>query len=291
MVVATGSTPVIPPIAGLDGIRSWTSRDATSARAVPRRLLVLGGGVVGVEMAQAWKRLGSEEVTIVGRRKRLLPREEPFAGELVRTALEGDGITVLTGAKMTQIWRRNGDGEVCARLEDGRPLEDDELLVAAGRRANTDDIGLDTVGLPSGEPSEVDDRLRVKGVAHQDRRVIVGATFVGPEVVAEMLHAATIAVVGTGPHRRPVARRAGLPHRQRDLAAAAGSPPRHLTASHGQPVLSARRGRMRRRRGGLHRLLVHVPRLRGDRRRGDVQWHQRMLSVACRTPTRSERRQ
>ncbi len=299
VVVATGSTPVIPPIPGLDEIRSWTSRDATSAQAVPRRLLVLGGGVVGVEMAQAWKRLGTQEVTIVELQERLLPREEPFAGELLRAALEGDGIIVLTGAKMTQVGRRNGDGAVYARLEDGRPLEGDELLVAAGRRPNTDDIGLDTVGLPPGEPLEVDDRLRVKGVAgqwlyavgdvngrallthqgkyqarlvgdllggkdrrdvaddraivrviftdpqiaavgpteqqarerglnvkavaveltsvaggsllgqgvtgrmqiliHQDRRVIVGATFVGPEVVAEMLHAATIAVVGNVP--------------------------------------------------------------------------------------------
>ncbi len=84
VVVATGSIPVIPPVPGLDEIRSWTSRDATSAQAVPRRLLVLGGGVVGVEMAQAWKRLGSEEVTIVEVQERLLPARSPSPASCLR---------------------------------------------------------------------------------------------------------------------------------------------------------------------------------------------------------------
>ena len=99
MVLATGSGPVIPPVDGLRDIRIWDSRDATSAKAVPERLLVLGCGVVGVEMAQAWKRLGAREVTIVAKHDRLVPDLEPFAGDELRAAFEQEGITVLLGAE------------------------------------------------------------------------------------------------------------------------------------------------------------------------------------------------
>jgi pyruvate/2-oxoglutarate dehydrogenase complex dihydrolipoamide dehydrogenase (E3) component len=165
VVVATGSRPVIPPIDGLRDIRVWNNRDATVAQAAPRRLLVLGGGAVGVEMAQAWRSLGATEVTIVEASDRLLPREEPVAGEALRAAFEACGITVVTGSKMVSARRARGDGgPVTARLEDGRELEADEVLVSVGRRPNTHDIGAETVGLGPGEPIEVDEHMRAESV-------------------------------------------------------------------------------------------------------------------------------
>jgi dihydrolipoamide dehydrogenase len=164
VVLATGSTPVIPPIEGLRDIRTWDSRDATSAKVVPERLLVLGGGVVGVEMAQAWKRLGAREVTIVANHERLVPHLEPFAGDELRAAFEQEGITVLLPTEAVRAARAADDAPVELTLRDGRTLTGDELLVAVGRRANTDDVGLDTVGLQPGEPVDVDDQLRATGV-------------------------------------------------------------------------------------------------------------------------------
>ena len=102
VVVATGSRPVRPPIPGLDSVRTWTSRDATSAHAVPRRLGVLGGGVVGCELAQAWRRLGSEVVLLV-RGSRLLPSAEPVASEKVAAALRRDGVDVRLGTGLDSV--------------------------------------------------------------------------------------------------------------------------------------------------------------------------------------------
>jgi dihydrolipoamide dehydrogenase len=164
VVLATGSAPAIPPVDGLRDIRIWDSRDATSAKAVPERLLVLGGGVVGVEMAQAWKRLGAREVTIVARSERLVRTLEPFAGDELRAAFEHEGITVLLGTEVTRAARGADDAPVELTLADGRTLVGDELLVAAGRCPNTDDLGVDAVGLQPGEPVEVDDQLRATGV-------------------------------------------------------------------------------------------------------------------------------
>ena len=152
------------PVDGLDAIRTWDSRDITSAKHVPRRLLVLGGGVVASEMAQAWKRLGAEEVTIIERSGRLLGREEPWAAEELRAALEAEGITVRTNAEAKAASREGDDGPVTLTLEDGNTLVGDELLVAVGRRPNTRDVGLETVGLEPGKNVEVDDRLRATGV-------------------------------------------------------------------------------------------------------------------------------
>ncbi|MBW3662761.1 MAG: NAD(P)/FAD-dependent oxidoreductase [Actinobacteria bacterium] len=164
VVVATGSRAATPPVEGLHDIRTWDNRDVTSAKQVPQRLLVMGGGVVGVEMAQAWKRLGAHEVTVIELFDRILAREEPFASELVRSALEAEGITVLTDVRTVRA-RRDGDsGPVTLTLADGSELVGDELLVATGRRANTEDIGLDTVGLEAGGDLETDDQLRVDGV-------------------------------------------------------------------------------------------------------------------------------
>lgn len=164
VVVATGSRAAVPPVDGLDDIAIWDNRDITAAKQVPDRLLILGGGVVGVEMAQAFKRLGAGEVTVIELFDQLLAREEPFAGHLVRDALEADGVRVMTSAKTTRAARDGADGPVTLTLEDGTQLVGDEILVATGRRANTDDIGLDAVGLESGGNLETDDRLRVTGV-------------------------------------------------------------------------------------------------------------------------------
>jgi dihydrolipoamide dehydrogenase len=164
VVIATGSAAAIPPIDGLREIRTWDSRDVTSAKDVPGRLLVLGGGVVGVEMAQAWRRLGAEEVTVLEALDRLVPNEEPFVGDELRRAFEAEGIAVVTGTKVVRAARDADDSPVTVTLEDGRALTGDELLVAVGRRPRTHDIGLETVGLEPGRYIEVDDQLRATGV-------------------------------------------------------------------------------------------------------------------------------
>ena len=319
VVLCTGTDPAVPPIEGLADARPWTNREATRADAAPRRLVVLGGGPVGCELATAWRALGTEEVTLVERGERVLSRVEPFASEAVQRALEDRGIAVRTGTSATRVVRAE-DGTVRVTLDGdggdrgggGGPtdLEADEILVALGRRPRTADLGLETVGLepggwvPAGDDGRVEsgppwlhaagdvtgavllthmgkyharacgDAIvarargeldgvpepwsrfaatglaravtqvvytippvaavglteaeardkgipvrtaeyeigsvagaslhadgydgRAKLVVDEDRRVIVGATFVGPDV-DEMLHAATIAVVGEVP--------------------------------------------------------------------------------------------
>jgi pyruvate/2-oxoglutarate dehydrogenase complex dihydrolipoamide dehydrogenase (E3) component len=160
VVVSTGSRAVLPDLPGLDEVRPWTSREATSARQVPGRLIVVGGGVVAVEMATAWRALGSE-VTVLVRGKGLLPRMEPFAGELVAEALTEAGADVRAGTSVTSVTRENGT--VVALTDTGDRLEADEILFATGRAPRTDDIGLDTVGLEPGTWLPVDDSLRVTG--------------------------------------------------------------------------------------------------------------------------------
>jgi dihydrolipoamide dehydrogenase len=161
VVLATGSQPAIPPIPGLREV-ALGSRDITTLKHPPGRLVVLGGGVVGVEMAQAWNDLGATSVTIVERADRLLAREEPFAGQHIRKVFEEEyGIEVFTGTAVKRV-RREGAEVVCA-LSDGSELRSDNVLVATGRRPNTEDIGLDTVGLEPGRYIEVDDELRTSG--------------------------------------------------------------------------------------------------------------------------------
>ena len=115
-------------------------------------------------MAQAFKRLGSEEVTLVEGADRLLAREEPFAGKEVRESFEAEGITVVTGVAMTAVSRDGAGGPVTATLADGRTIVADEILVAVGRRPSTTDLGLETVGLAPGRSVEVDDSLRAVSV-------------------------------------------------------------------------------------------------------------------------------
>jgi pyruvate/2-oxoglutarate dehydrogenase complex dihydrolipoamide dehydrogenase (E3) component len=160
VVVATGSSPLIPPIDGLREAEPWTNREATTAKEVPERLAILGGGVVGVEMGQAYSSLGST-VTLIERGDRLLAREEPFAADDVEQSLRERGVDVRLGTSATAV--RAEGGEVTLELDSGGPVRADELLVAIGRKLNSDEIGLDSVGLEPGKPIEVDDSMRAKG--------------------------------------------------------------------------------------------------------------------------------
>jgi pyruvate/2-oxoglutarate dehydrogenase complex dihydrolipoamide dehydrogenase (E3) component len=160
VIVAIGTGPAVPPIPGLAEAAPWTNREATTAKAVPKRLLVLGGGVVGVELAQAWASLGSS-VTIVERGKWLLAREEPFAGDEIAASLRRRGIDLRTGVAAIAV-ERNG-AEVVVELDDGERVTADELLVAVGRRPPTEDLGLETIGAEPGGYLRVDDGMRVGG--------------------------------------------------------------------------------------------------------------------------------
>jgi pyruvate/2-oxoglutarate dehydrogenase complex dihydrolipoamide dehydrogenase (E3) component len=157
VVVATGSGAVVPPIEGLGEAEPWTNREATTARQAPGRLAILGGGVVGVEMAQAWSSLGSR-VAMVEALDRLIANEEPFASEQVADGLRGQGVELHIGNKATRV--SAGGGSVSVELAGGGSIEADELLVAIGRRPRTTDIGLETVGLEPGKPIEVDECMR-----------------------------------------------------------------------------------------------------------------------------------
>jgi pyruvate/2-oxoglutarate dehydrogenase complex dihydrolipoamide dehydrogenase (E3) component len=164
VVLATGTSSLIPPIPGLREADPWDNRMATSAKELPRRLLVLGGGAVGAEMAQAFKRMGCEEVVVLEGLERLLAREEPFAGEQLRAAFEAEDMTVVTGVRMTAARRLGSGGPVVATLADGREFTGDEILVAVGRRPATAGIGLEHAGLEPGRPVRVDGQLRAVGV-------------------------------------------------------------------------------------------------------------------------------
>ncbi len=159
VVVATGSTPLLPPIPGLREARPWTNIEATTASEAPPRLAILGGGVVGVEMAQAWSALGSA-VTLVHRGERLIEREEPFASEQVADGLRRAGVDVRLGVSAVEVSR---NGVVCVSLDDGSRLEADELLAAFGRHPTTEGIGLETLGLEPRGFLRVDESLRVPG--------------------------------------------------------------------------------------------------------------------------------
>jgi pyruvate/2-oxoglutarate dehydrogenase complex dihydrolipoamide dehydrogenase (E3) component len=145
VVVATGADPVVPPVPGLRELAGlWTNREVTGMRAVPRRLLVLGGGPVGAEMAQAVRRLGGE-VALVAGADRVLPREPAPLGEALGEVLRRDGIELAFGAQATAA-RRDGEDYVLV-LDDGREVRGDRLLVATGRRPRVAGIGLETVGV------------------------------------------------------------------------------------------------------------------------------------------------
>jgi len=244
VAVCTGSEPVIPSIEGLRDVDPWTTRDATSAKEVPRRLAVIGGGVAGTELAMAWRALGAE-VTLLARGERLLAHLEPVAGDLVAASLRTMGVDVRLRTSATSV-RRDGT-EIVVALPDGE-LRADELLVATGRSARSRELGVDTVGLEPGRSLDVDDTLQVRGLPWlygvgdvNGRRLLThmgkyqarqaGAAIVararGEEVstadwspyVATADHAATPAVVFTDPQVASVgltsaqAAESGRPHR------------------------------------------------------------------------------
>jgi dihydrolipoamide dehydrogenase len=159
VVVATGASPFIPPVPGLRELEGvWTNREITGMTAVPRRLLILGGGPVGVEMAQAVRRLGGE-VVLVDLADHVLANEPAALGRALGEVLRRDGIELVLGVG-AQAARRDG-GDFVLTVDDGTELRGDRLLVATGRRPRVDDIGLETVGIeadPHGIP--VDDHLR-----------------------------------------------------------------------------------------------------------------------------------
>jgi pyruvate/2-oxoglutarate dehydrogenase complex dihydrolipoamide dehydrogenase (E3) component len=158
VIVATGTSTNIPPVPGLREAEPWTNREATTSATVPDSLVILGGGVVGVEMAQAYRSLGCQ-VSLVEGSDRLISREEPFASEHVAQALEEAGVELHLADRAAAVHARDGMVEV--ELESGAgPLRGEQLLAATGRRPNTDDIGADSVGLEPGRPIEVDDSMR-----------------------------------------------------------------------------------------------------------------------------------
>jgi pyruvate/2-oxoglutarate dehydrogenase complex dihydrolipoamide dehydrogenase (E3) component len=159
VVIATGTTAAVPPIDGLAEVSMWTNREATTAGHVPRSIVVLGGGPVGAELAQAWQTLGSD-VTLVEADDRLLSSEEPFAGEQVAESLRDRGVDVRTGEKASAV---SAGREIDVSLEGGGSITGEELLIAVGRRARTEGIGLETVGIEADGYLDVDDRLRVGG--------------------------------------------------------------------------------------------------------------------------------
>jgi pyruvate/2-oxoglutarate dehydrogenase complex dihydrolipoamide dehydrogenase (E3) component len=159
VVIATGTTAAVPFIRGLDQVPYWTNREAVKTEVLPKSLVVLGGGAVGLELAQVFARFGVT-VTVVEALPRLLPTEEPEAGELVAEILRKEGIVVRTGAKVSSA-ARNGDG-ITLTIQGGEPVVGERLLVATGRTANLKQAGVESVGIDaSNRWLPVDEHLRV----------------------------------------------------------------------------------------------------------------------------------
>ncbi|MFE6227867.1 dihydrolipoyl dehydrogenase family protein [Streptomyces sp. NPDC057854] len=163
VVLCTRTEPALPPVEGLDRIGVWTNRQATTADAVPERLVVIGGGVVACEMATAWRSLGSS-VTLLVRDQALLTGWEPCAAEEVTRGLSDLGVTLRFGASAVRVARDDDTRMVTVETDDRTTLVCDEVLAAVGRRPRTADLGLDSVGLPAGDWLPVDDTCRVAAV-------------------------------------------------------------------------------------------------------------------------------
>lgn len=159
IVVATGTSPAVPPIPGLDRVDYWTNRDVVEAKELPESIVVLGAGAIGAELSQVMARFDTR-VTIVEALDRLLPHEEPEAGALLASVFAADGIRVHTGVRATEV--RPTDDGVEVVLDDGTIETAERLLVATGRRTDLAGLGLDTIGLdPESRFLPVDDRMRV----------------------------------------------------------------------------------------------------------------------------------
>jgi pyruvate/2-oxoglutarate dehydrogenase complex dihydrolipoamide dehydrogenase (E3) component len=160
IVIATGSDPVIPPVEGLAQVDYWTNREGTGMKEVPESVVVLGGGPVGVELAQAIRRFGANVAIVEG--NRLLAREGRDAGDAIGRQLKSEGIELHLGVHAEQVTQENGS--VSVRLDDGAIVSAEKILVATGRRPRVSDLGLENIGLdPDSRKVEVDEQLRVKG--------------------------------------------------------------------------------------------------------------------------------
>ncbi|HYH23042.1 MAG TPA: FAD-dependent oxidoreductase [Azospirillum sp.] len=186
-VLATGSRPLVPPIAGLDSVLTLTNETIFERTTAPEHLIVLGGGPIGVEMAQAHRRLGAR-VTVVEKQS-LLPKDDPELVEVVRRRLTAEGVDLVERTGVAAV-ERAGNG-VAALLEDGRRIQGSDLLVAAGRRANVEDLGLETAGIETTKAGVVvDARLRTT-----NRRVFaVGDVTGGPAFTHMAGHQAGIII-------------------------------------------------------------------------------------------------
>jgi pyruvate/2-oxoglutarate dehydrogenase complex dihydrolipoamide dehydrogenase (E3) component len=158
VVIGTGTTAAVPPIEGLLGTPYWTNREAIEAVTVPSSLLVLGGGAIGLELAQAFARFGAK-VTVIEAMDRLAANEEPESSELITKIFAAEGIQALTGDGVKKV--AHADGQFTVTLASGTTLTGEKLLVATGRKADLSKLGLDTIGLdPTARSIDVDDRLR-----------------------------------------------------------------------------------------------------------------------------------
>jgi pyruvate/2-oxoglutarate dehydrogenase complex dihydrolipoamide dehydrogenase (E3) component len=160
VILAGGTRAALPPIEGLREAEPWTNREVTTAKEVPDKLVILGGGVVGCEMAQAYRSFGAE-VTLIEGERRLLPLEEEFACAQVTEALEEIGVDVRTGRKAAKV-HRDGD-QIVVTLDDDSTVEGGQLVAALGRKPRTEELGLDTVGLEGGGYIDVDENMQVPG--------------------------------------------------------------------------------------------------------------------------------
>ncbi len=160
VVLAGGTRATLPEIDGLAEAKPWTNREATTVKEVPASLIVVGGGVVGTEMSQAYVSLGSRVTLVVGRG--LLTREEDFAGEQVAKSLADQGVEIRSGQRPTAV--RRDDSGVTVTLGDGSTVTADELLIATGRTPQSVDLGLDVLGIKAEGFVEVDERMRVPGL-------------------------------------------------------------------------------------------------------------------------------
>lgn len=159
IVVASGTKPFIPPIAGLSDIPYWTNREALAAKEIPTSVVILGGGAIGLELGQVFSRFGSR-VTIVEALDHLLPLDEPEAGAILAGVLVEEGVDVRVGVRAQRVERKGGNYSV--QLEDGSSVTGEQVLVATGRRPDLKSVGLDTVGIPPDAPAApVDEHLKV----------------------------------------------------------------------------------------------------------------------------------
>jgi len=169
VVICTGTDPMLPSIPGLAEASPWTNREATRADRVPPRLVVLGGGPVACELAQAFRSLGTKEVTLLDRAHRPLERFEPFVSDKIAAKFSDLGICVHSSVNVTRVQRQSQSTPVRVWFDAANTpttsIEADEILVATGRVPSTKDIGLETVLLKPGDWLEVDDTCRVKSVA------------------------------------------------------------------------------------------------------------------------------